>query len=150
MNQSLQPSSTRAEVIVCLTHIDGPLTTSSLWMFWCQHSVTEAALHYMYRRQRDTGYSAARIAEMSEIIGITTSWDFHTTLGSGLQLWSFLHCLYPPVERNIKSQRKILIMYEIDQKLSSYQSKCRTVLCVKGQQLFYLWILLKSLKKIST
>lgn len=108
MDQSLQPSSTRAEVIVCLTHTDGPLTTSSLWMFWCQHSVTEEALHYMYRRQRDTGYSAARIAEMSEIIGITTSWDFHTTLGSGLQLWSFLHSLYPPVERNIKSQRKII------------------------------------------
>lgn len=33
MDQSLQPSSTRAEVIVCLTHTDGPLTTSSLWMF---------------------------------------------------------------------------------------------------------------------
>lgn len=145
MDRSLQPSSTRTEVIVCLTHIYGPLRTSSLWMLWRQHSITEAALHYMYWWQRDTRYPAARIAEMSEIIGITTSYElrFSHFFWSGLQLWSFLHSLYPPVERNTKSQREIIHNILRRLKLFSYISQSvEQFYVLKGNNSFnheYFW-----------
>lgn len=124
MDRSLRPSSTRNEVIVCLTHIYGPLWTSSLWMLWRQHSVTEAVLHYLYWQQRVTRCPAAKIAEMSEIIGITTSYELRFSRHSWVRssVVKLPPLLVSTCWRNTKSQREII--HNILRRLKLFSFMC--------------------------